>query len=130
MNVESAGQYTLAVSNDEPIRITLNGETIFLSEEGTDGLQFIPLTLSETGQYALDILYLNASGDGASLYAAEGAFDADTWDKAFELRSIFGAGHLNSYADYFVPSNDIPEPSTWTLLILGAVGLLCIRKRK
>ncbi|MBR0237213.1 MAG: PEP-CTERM sorting domain-containing protein [Thermoguttaceae bacterium] len=128
LDIESAGQYTLAVANDEPIRITLNGETVFESEEGTDGFQFIPLTLSETGLYALDILYLNESGDGASLYAAEGAFDS--WDSAFALLSGFGDGYIHGFADYFVQSNDVPEPSTWALLILGAAGLLCIRKRK
>ena len=126
LNVESSGQYTLAIANDEPIRISLNGDTIFESE-GTDGLQFIPLTLSETGQYALDILYLNESGDGASIYAAEGAFDA--WGSAFSLLNGFGGGYIHGYADYFVQSNEIPEPSTWALLILGAAGLFFIRKK-
>ncbi|MBQ3351343.1 MAG: PEP-CTERM sorting domain-containing protein [Thermoguttaceae bacterium] len=126
LNVESSGLYTLAIANDEPIRISLNGDTIFESE-GTDGLQFIPLTLSETGQYALDILYLNTSGDGASIYAAEGAFDA--WGNAFSLLNGFGGGYIHGYADYFVQSNEIPEPSTWALLILGAMGLFLIRKK-
>ncbi|MBQ6615334.1 MAG: PEP-CTERM sorting domain-containing protein [Thermoguttaceae bacterium] len=126
LNVESSGLYTLAIANDEPIRISLNGDTIFESE-GTDGLQFIPLTLSETGLYALDILYLNTSGDGASIYAAEGAFDA--WGNAFSLLNGFGGGYIHGYADYFVQSNEIPEPSTWALLILGAMGLFLIRKK-
>ena len=130
LNIESAGQYTLAVSNDEPIRITLNGETIFESER-TDGLEFIPLTLSETGQYALDILYLNESGDGASLYAAQGAYDAlDSAFSALNGFNGFGGEYIHGYADYFVQSNDVPEPSTWALLVLGAVGMLYFRKRK
>ena len=127
LNVESSGQYTLAVSNDEAYRIMLNGETVFESE-GSDGLEFIPLTLSEVGQYALEMLYLDESGKGVSLYAAEGAFDA--WDSAFGLLSGFGAGYLTSYADYFVSSSFVPEPSTWALLVLGAVGMLFFRKRK
>ena len=128
LNVDSAGQYTLAVANDEPYRITLNGETIFESEEGSDGLEFIPLTLSEVGQYALEMLYLDESGKGVSLYVAEGAFDA--WNSAFGLLNGYGAGYLNSYADYFVPGNEVPEPTTWALLVLGAAGMLYFRKRK
>ena len=31
---------------------------------------------------------------------------------------------------YFADANAIPEPSTWALLILGAAGLLFVRKRK
>ena len=128
LNVDSAGQYTLAVANDEAYRITLNGETIFESE-GSDGLEFIPLTLSETGQYALEMFYLDESGKGVSLFAAEGAFDA--WDDAFNSSMrLFGAGYLTSYADYFVSSSEVPEPTTWGLLILGAVGMLYFRKRK
>ncbi|MBQ2621204.1 MAG: PEP-CTERM sorting domain-containing protein [Thermoguttaceae bacterium] len=125
LNVDSAGQYTLAVANDEPYRILLNGNPVFESE-GSGGLEFIPLTLSETGQYALEMLYLDESDKGVSLYMAEGAFDA--WDSAFGLLSGFG-GYLTSYADYFVQSNEVPEPSTWALLILGASGLFFIRKK-
>ena len=126
LNVESSGQYTLAVSNDEAFRLMLNGETIFESE-GSDGFQFIPLTLSEVGQYSLEMLYLDESGKGVSLYAAEGAFDS--WDSSFALLNGFGNSYLNSYADYFVGSNEVPEPSTWALLILGAMGLFLIRKK-
>ncbi len=127
LNVDSAGQYTLAVANDEPYRIMLNGAAVFESE-GSDVLEFIPLTLSETGQYALEMLYLDESGEGVSLYMAEGAYD--NWDSAFELLSGFGAGYYNSYADYFVSSDYVPEPSTWALLVLGVAGLLFIRKKK
>ncbi|MBR5709607.1 MAG: LamG domain-containing protein [Thermoguttaceae bacterium] len=128
LNVDSAGQYTLAVANDEPYRIMLNGETVFESEEGSVGLEFIPLTLSETGQYALEMFYLDESGKGVSLYVAEGAFDA--WNSAFGLLNGYGAGYLNSFADYFIPGNEVPEPTTWTLLVLGAAGMLYFRKRK
>ncbi len=127
LNVDSSGQYTLAISNDEAYRLMLNGETFFESE-GSDGLEFIPLTLSEIGQYALEMLYLDNSGKGVSLYMAEGAFDS--WNSEFALLNGFGYGYLNSYADYFVPSNEVPEPSTWALLILGAAGLMYLRKRQ
>ncbi len=126
LNVDSAGQYTLAVDNDEPYRIMLNGATVFESE-GSDGLEFIPLTLSEIGQYALEMLYLDESGEGVSFYLAKGAFDS--WDSAFGSLNGFGYGYVNSYADYFVQSNEIPEPSTWALLVLGAMGLFFIRKK-
>ncbi|MBR5161375.1 MAG: LamG domain-containing protein, partial [Thermoguttaceae bacterium] len=84
LNIASAGQYTLAVANDEAYTISLNGETVFESE-GSDSLEFIPLTLSEIGQYALDMIYFDQSGKGVSLYLAEGAYDA--WNSAFGLLS-------------------------------------------
>ncbi len=127
LNVDSSGQYTLAISNDEAYRLMLNGETFFESE-GSDGLEFIPLTLSEIGQYALEMLYLDNSGKGVSLYMAEGAFDS--WNSEFSLLTGLTDGYLNSFASYYVEEPSVPEPSTWALLILGAAGLLFIRKKK
>ncbi|MBQ6615864.1 MAG: LamG domain-containing protein [Thermoguttaceae bacterium] len=127
LNVDSSGQYTLAISNDEAYRLMLNGETFFESE-GSDGLEFIPLTLSEIGQYALEMLYLDNSGKGVSLYMAEGAFDS--WNSEFSLLTGLTDGYLNSFASYYVEDPSVPEPSTWALLILGAAGLLFIRKKK
>ena len=127
LNVESSGQYTLAVSNDEAYRLILNGETIFESN-GSAELEFISLTLSEVGQYAFEMLYLDQSGKGVSLYLAEGAFSE--WNNAFSLLNGFGGGYLNSYADFFVGGNEVPEPTTWALLILGVAGMVYWRKRK
>ena len=126
LNVESAGQYTLAVDNDEAYRITLNGDTVFESA-GSNGLEFIPLTLSEIGQYALEMIYLDESGEGVSLYLAKGAFDS--WNNQFGLLTGFGSGYVNAYGDYFVSSDYVPEPSTWALLVLGAAGMLFWKKR-
>ena len=125
LNVESSGMYTLAVGNDEPYKITLNGSTLFESE-GSDDLEFIPLMFSEVGQYALNLLYLDQSDEGASLYLAEGAFDA--WNSSFSLLAGYGDGYVLAYAQN-VDANKIPEPSTWALLILGAAGMLYWRKR-
>ena len=126
LNVDSSGQYTLAVDNDEPYRLMLNGNTVFESE-GSNGLEFIPLTLSETGSYALEMIYLDESGEGVSLYMAEGAFDS--WNNSFEFLTGGVAGYVNAYADYFVSSGYVPEPSTWALLVLGAAGMLFWKKR-
>ncbi len=126
LNVESSGMYTLAVGNDEPYKLTLNGSTIFESTGSAD-LEFIPLLLSEVGQYALNMLYLDQSDEGASLYLAEGGYDA--WNSAFSLLAGYGDGYVLAYAQNVDP-NKIPEPSTWALLILGAMGVLYFRKRK
>ena len=128
LNVDASGQYTLAVTNDEAYRITLNGDTVYESD-GSGNMEFIPLTFSETGQYALKMLYLDNSGEGVSLYMATGAFDS--WNNDFDLLAGAGAGFVNSYAAYLVNGggNGVPEPSTWALLILGAAGLLFWRKK-
>ncbi|MBR6435952.1 MAG: PEP-CTERM sorting domain-containing protein, partial [Thermoguttaceae bacterium] len=78
-------------------------------------------------QYAFNMLYMDQSGEGASLYLAEGALDA--WNSAaFSLLSGYGNGYILAYAQNVDP-NKIPEPSTWALLILGAAGLLFWRKK-
>ena len=125
LNVESSGMYTLAVGNDEPYKLTLNGATVFESEGSAD-LEFIPLLLSEVGQYALNMLYLDQSDEGASLYLAEGGYDA--WNSSFSLLAGYGDGYVLAYAQNVDP-NKIPEPSTWALLILGAAGMLYWRKK-
>ena len=89
-------------------------------------MQFIPLMLSEVGQYALNMLYLDQSDEGASLYLAEGGYDA--WNSAFSLLAGYGDGYVLAYAQNVDP-NKIPEPSTWALLILGAAGMLYWRKK-
>ena len=130
LNVGAIGQYTLAVTNDEAYRITLNGDTVYESD-GSGNMEFIPLTFSETGPYALKMLYLDNSGEGVSLYMATGAFDS--WNDDFALLAGAGAGFVNSYAAYLNGGGEggsgVPEPSTWALLILGAAGLLFWRKK-
>ena len=131
LNVGAIGQYTLAVTNDEAYRITLNGDTVYESD-GSGNMEFIPLTFSETGPYALKMLYLDNSGEGVSLYMATGAFDS--WNDDFALLAGAGAGFVNSYAAYLnggggEGGSGVPEPSTWALLILGAAGMLYWRKR-
>lgn len=127
LNVESSGQYTLAVASDGAYRIVVNGESIFESE-GSEDLEFIPLTFNEVGVYSLEMLYMDESGTGASVYSAEGALDS--WSDDFTILNGFVDGNINSYANYFVGSNFVPEPSTWALLVFG-VGLgFWMRKKR
>lgn len=127
LNVESSGQYTLAVASDGAYRIVVNGESIFESD-GSENLEFIPLTFNEVGVYSLEMLYMDENGTGASIYSAEGALDS--WNDSFTILNGFVDGNINSYANYFVGSEFVPEPSTWALLVFG-VGLgFWMRKKR
>ena len=129
LNVKSSGLYTLVIGNDEPFVLKINGKQVIASEGSDEEPIFIPLQFSEVGQYALEMLYLDTTGTGVSIYAAEGALDE--WKRAAGIELLSGTGEHNllAYAQNPDP-NKIPEPSTWALLILGAAGMLYWRKRK
>ena len=47
-----------------------------------------------------------------------------------EYYTLALAGPTNNIVRFSIDRNAVPEPSTWALLILGAAGLLYVRKRK
>ncbi len=115
------------------------GDTIL-----TDVLNVTGDTIFEDGsiiKIALDSSYDNAFEDGeqvdiqlpTGIKGGDGN-DLDMDNLVFQS-SMFnlvgydaGTGYLSVV--YSAPTAGVPEPSTWTLLILGAAGLLYCRKRK
>ncbi len=53
-----------------------------------------------------------------------------TYDILTEYYTLALAGPTNNIVRFSIDRNAVPEPSTWALLILGAAGLLYVRKRK
>ena len=110
----------------------------------TDILNVTGDTTFEDGsiiEIALDSSYANAfeDGDVANILLPTGIKGSDgnalNLDNLVFQSSLFdlvgynaGTGYLSVV--YSAPAAGVPEPSTWALLLLGAAGLLYVRKRK
>ena len=53
-----------------------------------------------------------------------------TLTSAEPILNGFVDGNINSYANYFVGSSYVPEPSTWALLVFGAGLGFWMRKKR
>ncbi|MBR5711485.1 MAG: autotransporter-associated beta strand repeat-containing protein [Thermoguttaceae bacterium] len=127
-----------------------DGATLLL-EVGKDGDDILTDVLNVTGdttfengsiiKIALDSSYDNAfeDGDVAEILLPAGIKGGDgnalNLDNLVFQSSLFdlvgydsGTGVLSVV--YSAPAAGVPEPSTWALLLLGAAGLLYVRKRK
>ncbi|MBR5709878.1 MAG: autotransporter-associated beta strand repeat-containing protein [Thermoguttaceae bacterium] len=116
--------------------------------------EFDTLTIGTTdGAFVIDensIIKLYFEGNDANLWAAEGSeyklvsdegftdgnYDsllADDFGGIFSLQGKYGDGlyliGLLAPGPGPEPGSGVPEPSTWALMILGAAGLLYMRKR-
>lgn len=114
---------------------------------------FDKLTIADNGAFVIDpnsIIKLYFEGNDANLWAAEGAeyklvsdedFVSDITDMSGLLGNFTNLFGLEGRTDglYLIglgagpapePGSGVPEPSTWTLLILGVAGLMYWRKRK
>ena len=114
---------------------------------------FDKLTIADNGSFVIDpnsIIKLYFEGNDANLWAAEGAEYKLVSDEDFVSETTDMSGLLGNFTSLFglegrtdglylialdapippEPGSGVPEPSTWALLILGAVGLLFWRKRK
>ena len=120
--------------------------------------EYDTLTIANNGAFVIDensIIKLYFENNDANLWAAEGAeyklvsdegfadgnYDsllADDFGGIFSLQGKYGNGlYLIGLGAGPIPpgpgpepGSGVPEPSTWALLILGAMGLLYMRKRK
>ena len=120
--------------------------------------EFDTLTIANNGAFVIDensIIKLYFENNDANLWAAEGAeyklvsdegfadgnYDsllADDFGGIFSLQGKYGNGlYLIGLGAGPIPpgpgpdpGSGVPEPSTWALLILGAMGMLYMRKRK
>lgn len=60
-----------------------------------------------------------------------GAFDTVTWTSlSSEYWNGFTVGVQGTAAEVFPPAKDVPEPSTWTMIAMGLLGLGVMRLRK
>ena len=110
----------------------------------TDVLNVTGNTTFEDGsiiEIVLDSSYANAfeDGDQVDIQLPTGIKGSDgnalNLDNLVFQSSMFdlvgynaGTGYLSVV--YSAPATGVPEPSTWALLLLGAAGLLYVRKRK
>ena len=118
--------------------------------------EYDTLTIANNGAFVIDensIIKLYFENNDANLWAAEGAEYKLVSDDGFATGIIDMSDLLANFNDLFglegrtdglyliglgagpippgpEPGSGVPEPSTWALLILGAMGLLYIRKRK
>ncbi|MBR5709870.1 MAG: autotransporter-associated beta strand repeat-containing protein [Thermoguttaceae bacterium] len=113
--------------------------------------QFDTLTIGDNGAFVIDensIIKLFFENNDANLWAAEGSEYKLVSDEGFVSGDtpIPMSDLLGNYQGWFdlvgrtdglyliglgaPESTSVPEPSTWALLILGALGLLFWRKRK
>ncbi len=97
---------------------------LMFGENGDNALLFIDpdMSLSEEEQ------------DPDSVYSLSGenfSFDSIVirGDSAFTYDEMRAAQTWWALSDYNEPGSGVPEPSTWALLLLGAAGLLYVRKR-
>ena len=137
--LNQTGDYTLDEGATLWLEVGKDGNSIY-----TDILNVTGDTIFEDGsiiKIALDSNYDNAFEDGeqvdiqlpTGIKGGDGN-DLDMDNLVFQS-SMFnlvgydaGTGYLSVV--YSAPTAGVPEPSTWTLLILGAAGLLYCRKRK
>ena len=118
--------------------------------------EYDTLTIANNGAFVIDensIIKLYFENNDASLWAAEGAQYKLVSDDGFASGTIDLSDLLANFNELFglegrtdglyliglgagpippgpEPGSGVPEPSTWALLILGAMGLLYMRKRK
>ncbi len=120
--------------------------------------EFDTLTIANDGAFVIDensIIKLYFENGDANLWAAEGAEYKLVSDDGFASGTIDLSDLLSNFNELFglqgrtdglyliglgagpippgpgpEPGSGVPEPSTWALLILGAMGLLYMRKRK
>ncbi len=136
--LNQTGDFTLDEGATLWLEVGKDGNSIY-----TDILNVTGDTIFEDGsiiKIALDSSYDNAFEDGeqvdiqlpTGIKGGDGN-DLDMDNLVFQS-SMFnlvgydaGTGYLSVV--YSAPTAGVPEPSTWTLLILGAAGLLYVRKR-
>lgn len=117
VNMEYSGLYTLAVDSDDYFRLLLDGSLIL---EGGPGEFLETLYIDEAGWFDLELQYANQSGlPDIELLATLGAVDSLASGNFAPLVGFTGQA-----------TSAIPEPGSWLLMAMGAVGLALIGRRR
>lgn len=119
-NVVTAGTYTFRSYADDGSQLKVDGSVLYTDSGYHPAQYFYGSTYLTAGTHTLDYIYFEYYG-GATVELA-----VKTGNDPYLL--LGSAGSLQTSVT--APANDVPEPTTLSLLGLGALGMVAARRRQ